>query len=263
MASATPIDKAHAQATTAAERRFVRFNVHQRLQHGLMALSFVALMITGWPLRMAGVGSSQAIIDLFGSLEACGLVHRIAAVTMLLACIYHIGWVLARWRRRTLSLEIVPGPQDVRDLFQNLRYFLGRRTTPPKFGRWSYIEKFDYWAVFWGIFIMAGSGTVLWFPEFFASFLPAWVITVAHVAHSDEALLAGLAIFIWHFYNVHLRRHIFPMSWVWLTGELTEEQMKHEHALEYERILAREAAREQASQPADEPTEPADDDDVT
>jgi cytochrome b subunit of formate dehydrogenase len=234
-------------------RFFLRFDLHQRLQHGIMALSFITLMVTGWPLRMAGIGSSQAVVDFFGSLEACGMVHRIAAIAMSVSVVHHLAWVFVRWRRGTLSFEIVPRLQDLRDLVQNLRFYVGLRPDPPRFGRWTYFEKFDYWAVFWGVAIMAGSGVVLWFPELFASFLPAWSVTIAHVAHSDEALLAGLAIFIWHFYNVHMRRHFFPMSWVWLTGKLSDEQMRHEHPLEYERLVREPEPPEPEPEPEPDP----------
>jgi formate dehydrogenase subunit gamma len=244
-------------ATPEPARRFVRFDLHQRLQHGMIMGSFILCMLTGWPLKMAGVGSSQRVVELFGDLQTAGVVHRVAAVLMILGCIYHVGYLFVRWRRKNLELGLVPGAKDLSDLVQNLRFFVGLRPQPPKFGRWSYFEKFDYWAVFWGVVIMAGSGLLMWFPEFFMGFMPAWTLSIAEIAHSDEALLAGLAIFIWHFYNVHLRRSVFPMSWVWLTGKLTEEEMRHDHPLEYERIVgqaeAPTGAADGAAEGKDEP----------
>lgn len=226
---------------TARGRRFRRFDIHQLVQHWMMAGSFILLMVTGWPLKMAGVGGSRVIVDLFGSLEACGTWHRIAAFVMITCCAYHVVYIGLRWRQKRLSLKIVPNLRDLREFAHNVRHFVGLEKRPPKFGRWTYYEKFDYWAVFWGVFIMVGSGLVLWFPEFFMGFLPGWVLSVSLIAHSDEALLAGLAIFIWHFYNVHLRRTVFPMNWTWLTGTMPEHQFKEEHAAEYERLVGEQA----------------------
>ena len=225
-----------APVSTAPKKGFARFDIHQRMQHWMILGSFILCMLTGWPLKLAGVGASQDLVNLFGSLENCALIHRISAAIMLIGCVYHLIYLVKRWRRKTLKFGLIPNGKDFRDLVGNIRFFLGRRPNPPKFGRWTYFEKFDYWAVFWGIVIMGGSGLLLWFPEFFMGFMPGWTLNIAYIAHSDEALLAGLAIFIWHFYNVHLRKSVFPMSWVWLTGRVSENEMKRDHALEYERI---------------------------
>jgi cytochrome b subunit of formate dehydrogenase len=128
---------------------------------------------------------------------------------------------------------MIPMPQDIKDFFNTLMYFFGKRSSGPKFGRFSFIEKFDYWAVYWGMVIMIGSGLIMWFKELF----PKVVFDIGREAHSDEGLLATLAIVIWHFYNVHFNPEAFPMSWVWWHGNLTESEMKHHHALEYAEIL--------------------------
>ncbi len=246
------------------EKTFLRFDIHQRIQHWAILSSFIICMLTGWPLKMAGVGASKSLVALFGSLEACGTVHRVSAAIMLLACVYHLLYLGMRWRRKDLNLSMVPSGKDFRDLVHNIKYYLRLRKSPPKYGHWSYFEKFDYWAVFWGIIIMGGSGLILWFPTFFMSFLPPWMLSLSHIAHSDEALLAGLAIFIWHFYNVHLRAAVFPMNWVWLTGRLSEEAMKAEHGEEYDQLMAEEAAAEgsaEAQEAAEtEPTPDGEDD---
>jgi cytochrome b subunit of formate dehydrogenase len=137
---------------------------------------------------------------------------------------------------------MVPGPKDAKHAVQNLLFFVGLRKERPNFPRFTYFEKFDYWAVFWGVLIMVGSGFVRWFPDLTVKYFPSWTYEIAHFAHADEAILAGLAIFVWHFYNVHLRPGIFPMSKVFLTGRLTMSELKHEHPAEYAEVMEKRAA---------------------
>jgi cytochrome b subunit of formate dehydrogenase len=124
--------------------------------------------------------------------------------------------------------SMVPHPQDVLDFIAQFRWYFGRGPAP-KFGRFSYMEKFDYFAVFWGVFIIGGSGLMLWFPEFFSAVLPGWAFNVASVIHADEALLATGFIFSVHFFNVHMRPHKFPLDEVMFTGRATREYMEDEH----------------------------------
>jgi cytochrome b subunit of formate dehydrogenase len=163
-----------------------------------------------------------------------------AAVVMIADFCIHVLYVffnIVRNRTPLSRMQLLPNLQDARDIRDNLRYFLFFTDERPRFHRFSYIEKFDYWAVFWGMFIMAGSGLVLWHPEVAGQFFPAEVIQIAYVAHSDEALLAFLAIVIWHFYNVHFNPRVWPANKVWYKGTLSEEEMLHEHPRELEEIL--------------------------
>lgn len=222
------------------EREFVRFSYNNRLQHLFMFVPFIILVLTGFPVKFPENGFWALFIDLFGGVESMRRFHRMAAVVMMADFVFHIIYIIYKIIRNKTPLArlpLLPGPKDLRDLIQNLRYFLFLTDERPRFHKFSYIEKFDYWAVFWGMFIMAGSGLILWFPERVGSVLPSEVIQIAYVAHSDEALLAFLAIAIWHFYNVHFNPRIWPANKVWYKGTLTESEMRHEHPLELEEIL--------------------------
>lgn len=218
-------------------RLFERFGKNFRAQHMLMIVSVLLLIFTGIPLKFPSFGISKfIIIDICGGLENSTLIHRIAATGLIIVGVWHLGYTFftrVGWRD---FLLMIPRPRDIRDFFHTMLYYIGRRSHGPKFGRFSFIEKFDYWAVYWGMIIMIGSGIILWFKEVF----PRYAFDIAREAHSDEGLLATLAIVIWHFYNVHFNPEVFPMSWVWWHGKLTEDEMKHHHALEYAEILENE-----------------------
>ena len=216
-----------------------RLDLHQRLQHGLMAASFTLLVVTGWPLaaHSTKASASSSIVSLFGGIQQTSNIHRIAAIMMVVASLYHLVYLTVLASRRRLRPSMLPSLGDLRNFGQNLLFFVGKRSERPKFPRFTYFEKFDYWAVFWGVAIMVGSGLVRWFPVQTLGIFPPWVYEIAHYAHADEALLAALAIFIWHFYNVHLRPGVFPMSRVFLTGRLTLHQLQEEHGAEYDELV--------------------------
>jgi len=213
-----------------------RFDVHQRISHGLMIVSFVLLVLTGWPLTTHGIGASRTLMDWFGGVDGCGLVHRIAGIGLVVCALHHMAWLAVMWFKGRLRFSMLPALKDFKDVIGNVMYFFGLKAERPHFGRYSYFEKFDYWAVFWGCVIMIGSGLMRWFPETLAEYAPAWAYDIAYVAHTDEALLAALAIFVWHFYNVHLRPAVFPMSWVFLTGRISLHELREDHRQEYDAL---------------------------
>jgi cytochrome b subunit of formate dehydrogenase len=173
-----------------------------------------------------------------GGVQMSTLIHRIGAVGLIAVGAYHLLYLLVFRQGRRDFWELLPRPRDARDLLQMLRYFLGKTNDKPRFGRFSYVEKFDYWAVYWGMVIMIGSGLILWFLETSLQYLPKFAADIAREAHSDEGLLATLAIIIWHFYNVHLNPENFPMNWTMFTGNISEEEMRRHHPLEHEELMA-------------------------
>lgn len=216
---------------------FQRFNLHHRIQHIGLFTSFIVLTITGLPIKFEQSGISQGIVSMFGGFDNMFAVHLVAAAVMLSVCVYHLLYLaIYPLVTKKMSLAALPRPKDFFDLIHDLQFLSGLRKDPPKFDRYSYTEKFDYWAVFWGIAIMGGSGLMLWFPQIAAQYVPRWVIDSARYAHTDEAILAISAIFIWHFYNVHFSPRVFPMSYIWYTGNITREEMEAQHPLELERL---------------------------
>lgn len=253
MTTAAAQRPAHRKSRLDPNQQIQRFDLHQRVQHGLMASSFITLVLSGWPLTTHGVGASQRLVDFFGGMEGTALVHRIAGVVMIVAAVYHVLYLLLLARKRRLKLSMLPSPKDAADLVGNLSYFLGKRQHRPRFPRYAYFEKFDYWAVFWGVAIMVGSGLLRWYPDLTTAVFPPFVYEIGLHAHADEALLAALAIFVWHFYNVHLRPQIFPMSWVFITGRMSAAELEEEHGAEYDELLAEHERRLAASKPAEPP----------
>lgn len=207
-----------------------------------MAVSFIGLVASGMPLRHSETPWAEWLMRVMGGYKSAGVIHRVcAAVTFgyfiahLLYVFYYIA-VIRRFRFNIFGPEsIVPGLKDFADIYRSFIWFIGRGPRPV-FDRWTYWEKFDYWAVFWGVGMIGVSGLMLWFPEFFGSFLPGWVFNIATVIHSDEALLAAGFIFTIHFFNTHLRPEKFPMDTVIFTGRLSLDDFKKERPLEYKRL---------------------------
>ncbi|MBI2917424.1 MAG: cytochrome b/b6 domain-containing protein [Chloroflexi bacterium] len=230
------------------EENVVRFDIHQRLQHILMMSSFIVLAATGLPLKFSESGISQWWISFWGGIESTRFAHRIAAFVMVGDCVYHVLYLAYTTAilKRPFPFQMLPSPQDVQNLYQDLRYYLGLSRTQAQYGRFNYREKFDYWAIFWGMPIMAGSGFILMYPVLVSEFLPNWAIPVALVAHSDEAVLAVSWIFIVHIFFAHLAPGVFPMNKSIFTGKVPRHRYMEEHPLE----LA------QTSAPAKEPEMP-------
>ena len=214
-----------------------RFTLFHRLTHAVVIVSFFLLTLTGLPLRFADAAWAPPLIWLFGGVESAGLIHRFAAVLTFGYFGAHLGWIAVRFARSKNRLgmfwgpdSMVPQPRDAVDFYRQVRWYFGKGPRP-QFPRFSYMEKFDYFAVFWGVFIIGGSGLLLWFPEFFSRWMPGWIFNVATVIHADEALLASGFIFTIHFFNVNLRPEKFPLDAVMFHGRATKTYMEEEHSL--------------------------------
>ena len=237
--AATPRD-----AHGLAGRYYRRFDRVERGMHALLMVTFIGCALTGLPLLLADEKWSSVLVRLFGGFEGAGLIHRICAAVMIAIFVLHVLRVFLRALQRNDLLGVlwgpnsmVPQPQDIIDIYRHVKWFVGAGPRP-QFDRWTYWEKFDYWAVFWGMFIIGGSGLLLWFPEFFAIFLPGWAFNIATLVHGEEALLAVGFIFTIHFFNGHLRPEKFPMDTVIFTGRIPEHEMKEERATEYARLTS-------------------------
>jgi cytochrome b subunit of formate dehydrogenase len=187
------------------------------------------------------MGWAVVLSTIMGGFETTAVLHRIAAVVLIGLFIYHLRQVLSMKRESGKSWfrfifdknSMMFNLTDLRQFIQNTKWFLGLGPRP-EFGRYTYWEKFDYFAVFWGVFIIGSTGMVLWFPELFTRILPGWSVNVATIIHSDEALLAVGFIFTIHFFNTHFRPDKFPMDPVIFSGRVSLDELKHDKPVEYQ-----------------------------
>jgi len=232
-----------------AQRYYRRFTRVERVQHAFLMLTFVGCALSGLPLLYSDKPWAATLARILGGFEGAGLIHRICAFVMIVVFVSHVAMLVRNAIAGGNLMRILWGPdsmvpqlQDGIDIYRNFLWFIGRGPKP-QFDRWTYWEKFDYWAVFWGMAIIGGSGLLLWFPVFFSKVLPGWMFNIAALIHGEEALLAVGFIFTFHFFNGHVRPAKFPMDTVIFTGRISEHELKDERATEYER-LAREGALE-------------------
>jgi len=221
---------------------YERFDAYSRFLHIMVIISFLLLAITGMTIKFSGVGVFQTLSRIMGGYEVTGFLHRFAALVTFAYFILHLAYLLMHkmgQKKRTLKHMLtgehtmVPRKQDFIEFGQTVKWFLGIGPRP-EYGRWTYWEKFDYFAVFWGVMIIGLSGLLLWFPEFFTSLgVPGYVINVATIVHSDEALLATGFIFTVHFFNTHFRPDKFPMDLVIFTGRVELEEFKEDRPRQY------------------------------
>jgi cytochrome b subunit of formate dehydrogenase len=235
-----------------------RFTPFERFLHMLVVTSFLALVITGMPLKFYYTEWAKVMFNLLGGPESARTLHHLAAIVTFGYFALHLGslaissWQNRRalWNPETGKFEfrrvwgvlfgpdsMAPSLQDLWDIIAHVKWFFGKGERP-QFDRWTYWERFDYLAVFWGVAMIGVSGLILWFPVFFAKFLPGWIINIAVVIHSDEALLAAGFIFTFHFFNTHFRIDRFPMDTVIFSGRISKTEMLQERKKWYDRLVA-------------------------
>ncbi len=238
--------------------QYTRFSPFERFLHLMVVTSFLLLVITGMPLKFYYTDWAKVIFHFIGGAGVARSLHHFGALITFTYFVLHLSNLIGSlWRRRksipnpvTGRIELrriwsavfgpdsmVPSFQDWRDFVAHQKWFFGKGSKP-QFDRWTYWERFDYFAVFWGIFMIGVSGLILWFPKFFTLFLPGWAINIAQLIHSDEALLAAGFIFTFHFFNTHFRIEKFPMDTVIFSGRISKTEMLHERKRWYDRLVA-------------------------
>jgi cytochrome b subunit of formate dehydrogenase len=241
------------------ELEFVRFTRFERTLHACMIVSFLSLATTGLTLKFSYTKWAALVSRFLGGFQIAGFIHRTAAILMFGAFVTHLyGLIKVKQREYKSWRDLLLGPhtmlptkQDLQQFIGTIKWFIGMGARP-RYGRWTYWEKFDYFAVFWGIAVIGSTGLTLWFPIFFTRFLPGWFINVATVIHSDEALLATGFIFTVHFFNTHLRPEKFPMDTTIFTGHMPLAELKRDKPLEYETLVVSGQLEEHLEEPQPE-----------
>ncbi len=239
------------------QKYFYRFTVNQRIQHIILAVSVVVLVLTGMPLKFHSAPWAPYLYALFGGIHIAPIIHKTFGAILMILFFYHIGYLIyvirnfhiapAKKEKGSLTLIeklkiigtqcLVPNLKDafdIRDLLKYLFYLTNKR---PEGDNFTWKEKFDYWAPFWGMVIIGGTGLIMWNKELATMIVPGEFLNFSIIAHSDEALLAALFLFIWHWYNVHFSISVFPMGTVFITGYLSEELMAEEHYQHYVEVM--------------------------
>ena len=216
----------------------VRMTTNQRWQHLILLTSFIVLVITGFALKFPDSWFTE-VLGMGERLRS--IVHRVAGVVLMGAGVYHVFYLAALREGRRLIRDIAPRPKDLRDAMQAMLYHLGVSKHKPKFGRFTYGEKAEYWALVWGTALMGLTGVMMWAKVWVGNLLARWWVDVATAVHFYEAILASLAIVVWHFYQVLGDPDVYPMNWAWWDGKMPVEHYREEHELDTESLAEAEA----------------------
>jgi cytochrome b subunit of formate dehydrogenase len=216
---------------------YQRFQPFEVYQHMLLFLSFATLVVTGFALKFPEAGWVQILLKIGLDEGLRSLLHRIAAVVMVIISVVQLFYFLFSKKGRRDMLALVPKIEDFTHFAQNMGYHLGFSKKHPQYGRYDYTEKAEYLALIWGILVMGVTGFILWFPEFFFKFLPSWLFETAEVIHYYEAWLATLAILVWHWFFVIFHPEKYPMNTTWTDGKITIDELKEHHPAEYEEYM--------------------------
>ena len=213
------------------ELKFKRFTLNQRIQHIIFFVSFILLAYTGFPLKFPDEWWSRLMIASVGGFDNRTLIHHYSGLVMIGVSIYHVIYHVIIEKPR---FDVLFNLKDVQDFKQQMLYFLRYTNEHPRFGRYTWKQKFEYFGAGFGAVVMGVTGLILWYPFEVMKYLPLAVVQISYLFHTWEAVLASLAVFIGHFYDEHFGK--FPnMSWI--TGNIPEEEIKHEHRAEYEDIM--------------------------
>jgi formate dehydrogenase gamma subunit len=206
----------------------IRLTLSERVQHVLLLVSFISLVITGFVLKFPDSFWAEPFVRWESEFAFRGLIHRIAAVVLIAAAVYHVLYLFVAKDGRRWVREMLPKVRDVRDAVHTVGHNLGYRPTLPSYPRFNYAEKVEYWALVWGTVVMVATGVMLWAHNLMLEYVPKWVLDVATAIHYYEAILATLAIVIWHFYAVIFDPDVYPLKWTFLTGRAPEHELREE-----------------------------------
>lgn len=219
-----------------AAGKAIRMSLRFRLQHIMLMALLLVLAVTGFALMYHENSLARWIIRMEGGVHNRGIVHRIAAVLLMANLVYHVFYMLFSREGKPELRQLFIRRQDIDDFFQSLRYNLGTAKEYPRFDRYGYKEKFQYWGASAGIVLISLTGIMLWAEEFSMFLFPKVVLDLVLIIHGYQGLLAFAVLFFWHLYNVHLHPSVFPMNPSWITGKVSAEWLREEHPLEYEKL---------------------------
>jgi len=221
-------------------KKYLRMTLNERIQHLNLFINFTILVITGFTLKYPEAFWSSSISDVVMGMTVRGLLHRLSGVLVLTLGGYHILYLVFTKRGRGILKDMIPQLKDAIDLWETLKndFFINRPVKKLKMPRFNFREKLEYLGLIWGTIVMTVTGFILWFKTEWLLYFPMWTWDVARAIHFYEAILATLTIIVWHMYSVVFNPDIYPMSWAWITGNLTEHEMEEEHGLELEKIKA-------------------------
>ncbi|MEE9505041.1 MAG: hypothetical protein V3V90_07905 [Thermodesulfobacteriota bacterium] len=256
------------------EKLFLRLTLNQRMQHILLLVSFAILTLTGLPMKYFDTAWGTFLYPLLGGIEWAPIIHRVSAIVIILTFFYHIGYCIAvaytyylrplkqdgrltlfNVIKSILSMPMIPNLEDLRESKEILLYYFFLSSNKPVMRRFGVREKLGYWAVFWGMPVLGISGWFLWAEGIITRYLPGIVLNLSYLAHTDEALLAAIVIFIWHLYNTHISLSKFPMGMSWFTGYENEEEMMEEHYAHYVDTMKQEGREAEIKEEKEDPFE--------